>query len=347
MKIVVVTPDEIRQRNLKIWTKLKKKEFIVSDFVKSAGVFHVGFGVRDLKVSSQFYQETLELTETFYDFEPLFSPMADTFRDSLHIIEGNMFYHKTGGLTLEPVKKSTPTPQPIHSQPRLGDVGPNKITFAVADVEKFCNEYQDRIKFFSEPRTTTLPGLGEYTFVYGKDPDNNILEFASWSDGKPEEGMFGGARILGIGVTDLERSKAWFQKHGDMDIVVSEHDKFSGMVGEVSGSAETKVKSCLLACSKSSLSPVGTCMLELYEVSGPRGRSIPFGAQWGDYGFMETSMVAVGSKHKLALYYEEQGVEIAQRGTSAGVEDGTEIWFMYAKDPDGNYIETVGFNPVD
>jgi catechol 2,3-dioxygenase-like lactoylglutathione lyase family enzyme len=315
----------------------------MSDFVKCAGVFHVGFGVRNLEAATKFYMETLELSESFTEFDMSVNPMADTFRNSMHIIEGNMFYHKTGGLTLEPVCKKAPTPKAIFSPPRLGDIGPNKITFAVADVEKFFQEYQDKVEFFGKPHATVLPGLGDYSFVYGKDPEGNILEFASWADGRPEQGMLCGARILGVAVTDLERAKSWYQKHCDMDIVVSEHDKFSGLVAEVSGSPETQVKSCLLDTSKREHAPVGTCLLELYEVSKPSGRSIPMGSEWGDYGFMELSMVGLGSKYDLARYYEEQGVEIAQRPTAADVMEGNEVWFIYAKDPDGNYVETVGF----
>jgi catechol 2,3-dioxygenase-like lactoylglutathione lyase family enzyme len=160
--------------------------------------------------------------------------------------------------------------------------------------------------------------------------------------------MIGGVRILGMGVTDLARSKAFFQKHCNMDIVVSEHESFSGLVGEVSGSPDTQVKSCLLNCSKSSQAPVGTAMLELYEVSNPRGRSIPFGTQWGDFGFMETSTIAIGSMYKLAMYYEDEGVEVVQSPTTAIVneEEGVEYWFIYARDPDGNFVETVGVHQI-
>lgn len=320
----------------------------MGDFVKSAGIFHVGFGVRKLDVSTKFYMETLELTEIFECFDQATNPMADTFRNSHHVLSGNMFCHKTGGLTLEPVQLRCPTPRAIWTTPQLGDIGPNKITFAVADVEKFFKEYQDKVKFLGEPQSTTVPGLGEYAFVYGRDPDNNIVEFASWEGAKVDQGLIGGVRILGMGVTELERSKAFFQKHCDMDVIVSEHDKFSGLVGSVSGSPDTQVKSCLLDCSKSSQAPVGTAMLELYEVSNPRGRSIPFGTMWGDFGFMETSTVALGSMYQLALYYEEEGVEVVQSPTTAIVdeEEGVEYWFIYARDPDGNFIETVGVHPI-
>lgn len=320
----------------------------MGDFIKSAGMFHVAFGVRDLDKSVKFYMETLEITEILEEFHLTFNPMPDTFHNSFHLIEGKMIFHKTGGLTLEPIIKRCPTPRAIFAEPRLGDIGPNKVTFAVSDVETFFQQYQEKVRFIGNPQFTTLPGLGDYAFVYGKDPDGNILEFASWEGAKVEEGLLGGARILGVGVTDLARSKAFYQEHCDMDIVVSEHDKFSGLVGGVSGSPDMHIKSCLLDCSRSDQSPVGTAMFELYEVSNPRGRSIPFGTEWGDYGFMELSTVAIGNKYELALYYENHGIEVVQRPTTVSVDndENMENWFMYARDPDGNFVETVGFNPL-
>jgi catechol 2,3-dioxygenase-like lactoylglutathione lyase family enzyme len=320
----------------------------MENFIKSAGIFHVGFGVRDLEVSRKFYQETMGFTEMVECFDQVNDTMADTFRNTHHVLSGYMFHHRTGGLTLEPIQLQCPTPRAIFTMPQLGDIGPNKVTFAVSNVEKFVTEYQEKVKFLGEPQSVTLPGFGEYTFVFGRDPDNNILEFASWDGATVDQGGTGGIRILGLAVTEMERSKAFYQKHCDMDVVVSEHDRFSGLVSAVSGSPDTRVKSCLLDCGKGSRSPFGTAMLELYEVSSPRGRSIPFGTQWGDFGFMETSTVALGSMYQLAQYYEKEGIEIVQRPTTAVVnkEEGVEYWFMYVRDPDGNFVETVGIHSI-
>ena len=71
---------------------------IMEDFVKSAGMFHVGFGVRNLETSVKFYMETLALTEILEEFNFTMNPMPDTFHNSFHIIEGKMIFHKTGGL---------------------------------------------------------------------------------------------------------------------------------------------------------------------------------------------------------------------------------------------------------
>jgi hypothetical protein len=103
------------------------------------------------------------------------------------------------------------------------------------------------------------------------------------------------------------------------------------------------VKTCLLDSSKREIGG----MLELYEVSNPRGRSIPFGTQWGDFGYMEVCMVCLGNIHELCKYYMDKGLYVFQRPTHFGDDEtgAIEYWFLYVRDPDGNYVESVGMHP--
>jgi len=313
---------------------------------KATGIHHVGFGIRDIAKARKFYQETLAFTGMLEEWEYSINSMADTFRNSPHNFEGFMPFQEAGGIIVEPILMKYPTPRPIHQDPRYGDIGVNKLTIAVAEVKKFYKEYRDNINFLCEPRTASLPGLGTYEFVYGKDPDGNIIEFACWEGLKFEQGMFGGAQILGVSVTDLERSKAFYREHCDFDVVIGEHEVFSNMVDEVSGTSGTQVKSCLLDCSKRE--PGAGGMLELYEVSSPRGRSIPFGTQWGDFGYMEVTLFCPVHVLDLHKYYLDHNLDVVQRPTSFGTDEaGTvEYWFMYVRDPDGIFVESVGIQPL-
>ena len=304
---------------------------------KAAGVNHVGFGVRNLEVARKFYQETLDFTFIWDQWDYSINTMADAFRNSPHNFLGYMFRQKIGGLLLEPILKKYPTPRAIRKKVCYGDLGVNKITIAVADVKEFYGAYRDKIVFFSEPKSTVLPGIGDYSFVYGQDPDGNLLEFASWEGANVKEGIFGGALSVGISVSDLERTKQFYQQHCDFDVVVSEHECFSGLVGEMTGNENTKVKSCLLDCSKRKHGG----MLELYEVSNPRGRSIPFGSEWGDFGYMEICLNSLWNAIDLQKYYLEKGVDVVQRPTkfSESPNGVYQYWFLYALDPDGVFVE--------
>lgn len=311
---------------------------------KAAGINHVGFGVRNLEVARKFYQETLGFTSMWDQWDYSINTMADTFRNSQHEFVGYMFRQEIGGLILEPILKKYPTPRAIRKEICYGDLGVNKITITVADVKEFYAAYNEKISFFGEPKSTILPGIGEYTFIYGKDPDGNLLEFASWNEVDTKGGAFGGALSVGISVSDLERTKQFYQQHCDFDVVVSEHEQFSGLVGEMTGREDTKVKSCLLDCSKRK----NGGMLELYEVSNPRGRSIPFGTEWGDFGYMEICLNSVCNAIDLQKYYIENGVDVVQRPTkfSESPNGKYEYWFLYVIDPDGVFVENGSAHKV-
>jgi len=171
------------------------------------GVNHIGMGVKNLPAMKQFFGATLGMTETYLEFPEVWNPMVDVFRASLHKFAGTMLYPPAGGIVVELIEMSLPHPRPIRKIKRYGDIGVNKITIAVSDVGKFYGGYQDRIAFLSEPRSTKLPGWGggEYTFVYGPRSGGELAGvYFRPCNGETE--TFGGARWLGVAVTDLERS---------------------------------------------------------------------------------------------------------------------------------------------
>lgn len=300
---------------------------------KITGVQHVGLGVRDIDASKAFYQQVLNCSQVWYEFGTVYNPMSDFFRSSPHVLSAWMGAQEVEGVVIECVQLIDPTPRPIHKEVRYGDIGVNKITVEVADVETFCEQYAEKIKFLCEPKRADIPGWGDYCFAYGADPDGNLIEFIS-SSRIEAEGTPGRIRSVGISVTDLERSTAFYQKHTDFDtIVIEPHESFSGLVGEVSGSADTQVRSCLLASSN------GFHMLELYEVSKPRGRSIPFHTLWGDYGYLEAAYVS-DDLLATAKYWIEEGLEFICHPTPIEMGDVTG-WFMYGRDPDGIPVEFI------
>jgi catechol 2,3-dioxygenase-like lactoylglutathione lyase family enzyme len=208
---------------------------------------------------------------------------------------------------------------------------------AVSDVDRLYEDSSTGIQFCSDPKSVVIPGWGDCRFVYCKDPEGNLIEFMSGAK-LPVDERFGGVRWVGISVTDLERSIAFYQKHGGFDTLVAErHEGFSGLVDEVSGRKGTRVRSCLLASSKAE------GMVELFEVLEPRGRSIPFAVRWGDFGYLQ---VCLNGKQgddifQMATYLEREGVEFVSGPQLMG--DEREGAFLYAKDPDGIPMEFLVF----
>lgn len=308
---------------------------------KTSGIHHLGTGVRDIQAARKFYEEILEFKVSIEEIDESINTMADTFRNSPHSFMGFLKCQEAGGITVEAIKKKYPTARAIQKKPQFGDIGVNKITIAVQNVHLFYDMYQGKIAFSGTPQSVNLAS-GDYEFLFGRDPEGNIIEFVSGNRLRMEREGFGGLVSVGVSVTDLERSKAWYMEHFGFDVVVDEHDKFSGKMNDISNSTGMQVRTCLLDSSTRE----GGGMLELYEVSNPRGRSIPFGTEWGDYGYMEICLFCPGNIHDLSKYLMEQGLDVFQRPTNFGCDEtgSFEYWFAYVRDPDGIFVESVGIH---
>lgn len=299
------------------------------------GVHHVAIGVKSLKNMKSFYQGVLEFTDVFDEIpEAEHEAMSEVLRMSPVIFKGVMFSQGAGGVSLELIQMTKPVPRAIRNDFRYGDIGVAKITIAVSDVEGFYKDFKDMLNFCSEPKLAMVPGWGDYPFVYCKDPEGNLIEFISGVNG-PVNDRFGGVRWAGVSVTDLPRSRVFYQQYFGFDsVVINNHENFSGLTDEVSGSSQTRVRSCVLANSK------GGGLLELFEVMEPRGRSIPFATNWGDFGYLQVCFYCENTP-EMADYLEGEGIEfitgiktIADNPDHAGS-------FIYIKDPDGIPVENM------
>ena len=143
------------------------------------GVQHIGLGVKNFDGMKHFYMETLSMTEVSFEFPEVWNAMPDVFRNSYHKFRGGLYYQKTGGILLELIKMEVPTPQPIRKERRYGDIGVNKLSIAVSDVNAFYRQHRERLDFCAEPRTVTLPDWGAHHFVFIRDPEDNFVEFIS------------------------------------------------------------------------------------------------------------------------------------------------------------------------
>ena len=230
-----------------------------------------------------------------------------------------------------------PPSRPIRKGWRYGDIGVSKISITVPDVDATYNELKGKVNWCFEPKSAPIPGLGDYRFVCCKDPEGNLVELIS-APQFPVRQRFGGIAWLGVSVTSLDRSVAFYQKYLGFDkVIIGEHDRFSGLVDEIAGGSGSRLRSCLLANSEAE------GMVELFEVSRPRGRSIPFAARWGDYGYLQLCLNGrQGDDIKeIASYFEKEGLEFMCEPQL--MHDEKEGAFFYMKDPDGIPVEFLVF----
>ena len=305
---------------------------------KGYGVHHIAIGVRDLESMRAFYKDALEFTEIFVDFpEAEYPALCEVVRAPRPVYAAVLFSQPAGGIIVELVRMAEPNARPIRKDFRYGDIGLASLAIPVPDVDRFHKEFSGRVAFCSEPKSAVIPRWGDCRFVFCRDPEGNLIEFVSGA-GIPASGRFGGVRWVGISVTDLDRSIRFYQKQGGFDIVaVDVHEKFSGHVDEVSGARQTHVRSCVLASS------AAEGMVELIEVLEPRGRSIPFGVRWGDFGFLQVCLNGRQGDDVflMAREFENDGIEFVSGPQLMG--DERQGAFFYAKDPDGIPVEFLVF----
>jgi catechol 2,3-dioxygenase-like lactoylglutathione lyase family enzyme len=299
-----------------------------------AGVHHVAIGVNNMEAMKSFYRDVLEFKTG--PPEPPAAPhavMSEITRGVIPVFAASMFSHDAGGIFVEFIRMNTPAPRALRRDFRYGDIGASKMTIAVSDVKKVYGELKNKVSFCSSPKSADIPGWGAYHFVYGQDPEGNLIEFASGAK-LPGKNRFGGVICIGLSVTDLKRSIAFYQKHTGFDtLFISPHESFSGLVDEVSGAKSTRVLSCVLSSRK------GGGMVELFEVLEPRGRSIPSYTLWGDFGYLQTAMMCKNVP-EIADLFEKEGLEFVLKLQRM---PGEEAAFTYVRDPDGIPLEFLSF----
>jgi catechol 2,3-dioxygenase-like lactoylglutathione lyase family enzyme len=299
-----------------------------------AGVHHVAIGVDNLEGMNSFYRDILEFKTG--PQEPLAAPhavMADITRGVTPVFAVSMLSQEDGGIIVEFIRMHSPSPRAIRQNVRYGDIGANKMTIAVSDVKRVYSELRNIVNFCSSPQSAEIPGWGAYSFVYGRDPEGNLIEFASGAKLETKK-KFGGVVCIGISVTDLKRSIAFYQKYTGFDtLYIESHESFSGLVDEVSGGESTRVRSCVLASSQ------GGGRVELFEVLEPRGRSIPSYTLWGDFGYHQTCLLCKNVP-EIAKRFEKEGLEFVVKLQHM---PGEEAAFIYIRDPDGIALEFLSF----
>jgi catechol 2,3-dioxygenase-like lactoylglutathione lyase family enzyme len=305
---------------------------------RGRGVHHVAIGVRSLRETRAFYRDVLDFTEIFVDFpEAEYAALKPVVRADRVVYSAVLFSQPAGGIILELIEMVEPPSRPIRKHVSYGDIGVSKISITVPDVDATYKELKGRAKWCFEQRSVAIEGFGDYRFAFCEDPEGNLIEFVSAAE-LPVRQRFGGISSIGISVTDLDRSVPFYQKYLGFDkVVIAEHDRFSGRVGEITGSHGSQIRSCLLANSQAD------GMVELFEVSKPRGKSMPFAARWGDFGYLQVCLNGNQGDdiNEIAAYLEQEGLEFLCEPQF--MHDEKEGAFFYMKDPDGIPVEFLVF----
>jgi catechol 2,3-dioxygenase-like lactoylglutathione lyase family enzyme len=301
------------------------------------GIDHVGVGVKNMEAMKKFYKGTLEFTEVFGEM-PVddHEPIHGLVRTSPAVHSATQINQKGGGIAVSLFCHIYPRPRPIRKEFHYGDIGISKTVLAVNNLELFYQEYQARLAFCGPLRRIEIPEWGEYTFVFARDPEGNLIEFRNTGkDDRPP--IFGGLGWIGIAVTDLDRSREFYQKHLGFDkTIVDIHQKYSGQVDEIALSSQAQIRSCILGNSR------GNGMVELFESLKPRGRSIPFLTNWGDYGYLQMCLLGTGIREVEAAFRQSDlDIVLDPQMITSDDPKNSGLAFMYVRDPDGIPVEVM------
>ena len=133
------------------------------------GVHHIALGVKSLKSMRSFYENVLKLNHVLVEFpNGEHESLEEVFRMFPVEFAGVIFGQEAGGIYVELIQMINPSPHYIRSDFRYGDIGVNKITLAVPNLEQFYRHCQlSCVKLFS----ANLPKKGRFsaTFPIGFD----------------------------------------------------------------------------------------------------------------------------------------------------------------------------------
>ena len=295
----------------------------------TSGLHHVALGVNDLAGMRDFYRDVAGFTQVLAAFEDVApEAMHEVARNSELVFGGAVVSQPSGGVQLEFLRVTRPPPRALRKDPRYGDIGVGHLSLAVADLGAFHAVAKGRLAFCGAPRVAKSPGAQDRAFVFARDPEGNLVEFVQAQRG------VGGVISIGVGVTDIDRSIGFYRAVLELtEPPRGPHEAFSGLVDEAAAGEGVRVRACSLATGPDAAT------LDLIEVSNPRGRSIPFAANWGDFGWLQVCF-SCGDIGATTARLERAGAVLLCSPKPAGEGSFEETGaFVYARDPDGVPIE--------
>lgn len=306
-----------------------------------SGIQQMGIGVADVYEAWRWYRIHFGFDVSIFDEAAraeLMLPYTGGEPQSRHAI---LAYNLKGGGGMEIWQYKSRTPRPPAFEPKLGDIGIFITKIKAPDIQKAYDFLKSKkVNILTE--ITKDPQGKEHFYV--KDPYNNIFELVLFDDWYSKEayptGGIGGAVI---GVTDIHKSKDFYDKILGYDTIVYEKEgifeDFAGITG-----GEHKHKRMLLRHSearKGHFSSVfGSSEIELIEVCDQEVRKIYEDRLWGELGYIHlcfdiTGMKALEEKcNKHGIKFTVDSANSFDMGEAAG-------HFSYIEDPDGTLIEFV------
>ncbi len=307
-----------------------------------SGIQQLGIGVSDVHAAFKWYRRHLGMDVPVFEEAAtagLMLPYTGGQPQARHAI---LALNMQGGGGMEIWQYTGRTPVPPAFQPRLGDLGLFIGKIKSKNVEATFHEL--RKKGVLHLTTPAVRPDGQ-THFYIKDPWGNIFEITAaddwFSTGRPHHtgGIYGAV----IGVTDMNKSMAFYKKVLGYDCILCDQEGIFEDWQGVEGSRES-CRRVVLTHTEQRKGPfsrlLGRTEIELVQMQNATPRKIYENRFWGDLGFIHlcfdiTGMAALKA-HCTALGhpFTVDSSGSFDMGAAAG-------YFSYIEDPDGTLIEFV------
>lgn len=311
---------------------------------------HIGMGVRDIDKTYSFYRSLFGFKVKLNDITMASREMAAVV-GSVETMRIMMAANVKGGGVLEFVEHKS---SPIRSYPEgagYGSYGVLEIGFGVHCIDRVVEDFRAQgVKFLTPICDLNIDGGRRWRFAYLRDPDGMLIQLVEdiWPE-KPDarKPEVYGVMHVGIGVSDMEISKAFYENVLGFDRQIY---AFEGHLPDMDAVTGGPVEINLAILERSApvtgpvtMLPAGT--IKLIAVPGRQGTHVYKGRRWGDIGCMEFCM-DVSDLEATVAEAETKEAAVYLRPVNINMGSGSKGKVAYIRDPDGTVVEFVEITTV-
>jgi len=246
-----------------------------------------------------------------------------------------------GGAVIELIEHVSTRPIEPPEPVQWGDIGYLELGLKAFKLDQLYLDLKSRgVEFITPVRSMELTTGGRERYVYLRDPDGLLLQLVEVEGGRRP--AVGGVRHVAIGVSDMERAKAFYRDILGFGDILHEFKGRIHELDEVTGGKEMDM--VVLGQQAEGESPFAgvleRAIVKLVHTPGYKGKNIYEGRRWGDIGLMEMAFDVrdlAGTVSGLMA----RGAELYHPPTRVDMGSGTIGSFAYIKDPEGNVVEMV------
>ena len=227
-----------------------------------------------------------------------------------------------------------------------GSYGVLEIGFGVRAIDKVVDAFRAKgVGFLTPVCGLELDDGRRWRYAYLRDPDGLMVQLVEEiRPGEPaaKKPEVRGAFHVGIGVSDVERSKAFYGNVLGFDRQVYGFDGRNPDLDPVAG-GPMRVQVAVLersAANTAAISELPSGTVKLIAVPEQKGEHIYKGRRWGDIGCMEFCM-DVSHLEGAVEAAKAKGAPVYLPPCEIGMGSGSKGKVAYIRDPDGTIVEFV------